>query len=138
MRHHHGIHTGLNRAPERWQFNRIEPRPVACDFSEFKMRIGRGVAVSGKVFGRGQHRALVSAANVCRHEIADLLRVLSERTRVDDGIRWIGIHVGDGKEIQVHSDGPRFQSRDASKGLGIYRFAGSSKCHRMRKYGGAI
>ena len=66
------------------------------------------------------------------------LRVLSERTSVDDGIRRIGIHVSIGKEIPMHSDGPRFQGGDAPKGFGIFRFAGRSKGHRMGKNRGAI
>ena len=138
VRHHHGIHSRLNRAPEWRQLNRIQARPVARDFSQAKMRIGSGVAVSGKVFGRGQHEALVGAPNVRRHEIAHLLRVFSERARVNDGIRRVGIHVGHGKEIPMHSDGPRLQPGDASKGFGIFRFAGSSKSHRMGKNSSAI
>src|ERR1019366_8664459 len=47
-------------------------------------------------------------------------------------------HVGIGKEIPMHSDGPRLERGDASKGFGIFRFAGSSKSHRMGKDGGAI
>ena len=94
--------------------------------------------MSGEVFGCRQHGAFVSAPNVRRHEIAHLLRIFSERARVNDGIRRVGIHVGNGKEIPMHSDRPRFERRDASKGFGIFRFAGSSKRHRMGKDGGAI
>ena len=138
VRDHHGIHAGLDRAPERRQLNRVEPGAVAGDLREAKMRIGGGVAVSGKVFCRDQHAAFVSAPDVRRHQIADLMRVFSERARVDDGIRRIGIHVGIGKEIPMHSDGPCFQRRNASKGLGIFRFAGRAKGHCMGKDGGAI
>ena len=138
MRHHHGIHARLDGAPERRQLNRIEPRPVAGDLSEAEMRIGSGVAVSGKMFGRGQHAALVSAANVRRHEIAHLLGVFSERARVDDGIRRVGIHVGVGEEIPMHSDGPRLERGDASEGFGILRFAGRTKGHGMGENGRAI
>ena len=102
------------------------------------MRIGCGIAVSRKVFGCHQHSPFVSALNVRRHEIAHLLRIFSEGTRVDDGIRRIGVHVSIGKEIPVHSDGPRFQRGDASKGFGIFGFAGSSKGHRVGKNGSPI
>ena len=66
------------------------------------------------------------------------LRVFSERARVDDGIRWIGIHVGIGKEIPMHSNGSRLERGDASKGFGILWFAGRSKGHGMGKNGRAI
>ncbi len=120
------------------QLDRLQPSAVAGDLSEAEVRIGGGVAVSGKMFGRDQHAVFVSTPNIRCHEIADLLRVLSERTSVDDGIRRIGIHVSVGKEIPMHSDGPRFEGADASKGFGIFRFAGRCKGHGMGKNGGAI
>src|SRR5208337_1359496 len=49
VRDHHGIHACLDRLPERRQLNRIEPRAVAGDMSDAKVRIGSSVAVSGKV-----------------------------------------------------------------------------------------
>src|SRR3981081_211123 len=117
MRYHHRVHSRLNRLLEGWQLDRIQTRSVAGDLSEAEMRIGSSVAVSGKVFGCDQHPALVSASDVCRHKIADLLRVFSEGTRVDDGIRGVRIHVSIGKEIPMHSDGTRFKGSDPSKGL---------------------
>src|SRR5208282_619734 len=103
-----------------------------------RRNVGSSVAVSGKMFGRGQHAALVSAADVRRHEIAYLLGVFSERARVDDGIRRIGIHVGIGEEIPMHSNGPRLERGDASEDFGIFRFAGRAKGHGMGENGRAI
>src|SRR5208282_2182362 len=90
------------------------------------------------MLGRDRHAAFVSAPNVRRYEIADLLRIATERARVDDGIRRIGIHVSIRKEIPLHSDSPGLERRDASKDFGIFGFAGSSKSHRMGKNSGAI
>ena len=38
----------------------------------------------------------------------------------------------------MHSDGPRLEGGDPTKRLGIFRFAGSSKGHRVGKDGGPI
>src|SRR6266436_7194083 len=102
------------------------------------MRIGSSVAVSRKMFSRDQHPAFVSASDVRRHVIAHLLRIFSKRARVDDGIRRVGIYVGIGEEIPMHSDGTRLQRGDASESLGIFRLAGSGEGHGMREDGSAI
>ena len=86
-------------------YHGIEPRPIGTDLSNAEMRIRGGVAVPRKMLGRGEHAALVSAFDVRRHKITDLLGVFAERAYVDDGIRGVGIYVGIGKEIPVHSDG---------------------------------
>jgi len=138
MGHHHRVYTGFNCVLEGRQLDSIEARPIASHFSNTEMRIGRRIAVPGKMLGGDEHPALMGAADIGRHKIADLRRISSEGTRVDDGIGGIGIHVGIGKEILMHADGSRFERGDAAKDFCILHFACGSEGHRMRKDGRAI
>ena len=90
--------------------------------------------MAGKVFSSSQHSIGPSAADVGGHKIANLLRVFTERTSVDDGIGGIRIHVGYGKKIPMHADSASFLRSDASEGLGIVQFSGSAEGHGMGKY----
>src|SRR5438552_7481938 len=98
------------------------------------MGISGGITVAGEVFGSGQHSVGAGAADVGGHKIAHLLRVLTERTGVDDGISGIGIHVGYGEEVPVHANGASFLSSDASEGFGIVQFSGGTEGHGVGKY----
>src|ERR1035438_7690052 len=94
--------------------------------------------MSGKVFGGGQHPALVGAADISRYKISDRGGIAAEGARVDDRIRRIGIYVGVGEEIPLHSDGARFEGGNATKEFGVFDFAGGSEGHGVGKDGGAI
>src|ERR1035438_9696122 len=85
----------------------------------------------------GQHSRLARALNVGRDQIADLFRILSERTRVNDWIGGIRVYVGVGKEDPVNAYGAGFLGGDAAEGLGVFELAVSSEGHGVRKVGGA-
>ena len=99
------------------------------------MRVGRGVAVSGKMFHGRQHAGLVRPFDVGCDQIADLLRVFAKRARVDDGIGWVRVDISIGKEIPMDANGPRFLRRDAAKCLGVVSLAIGAKGHRVGKIG---
>src|SRR5689334_15678335 len=87
-----------------------------------------------EVLCRGQHSLRARAADVGRHEIADLLRIRAERTSPDDGVGRVGIYIGDGKQVPVHAKSPALLRRDATELLGVSQVPGSAKSHRVRKY----
>src|SRR6202047_4003559 len=101
------------------------------------MRIGRSVSVTGEVFDGGQHSAFVRALDISRDQIADLLRVFSEGTRINDGIRRVRVNIGVGKEIPLYADGTRFLGTDAAEGLNVFGLAISAESHGVREDGGA-
>ena len=102
------------------------------------MRIGCGVAVAGKMFGRGHHSGGARSPDVGGDEFSNLLGIFSEGTGIDDGIRGIRVNVGIGKEIPVHADCAGFLGGDAAEGLRIFCLSGSSEGHGMREHSGAV
>ncbi len=99
------------------------------------MRINVGIAVAGKVFGGRQHSVLVRALDVGRGHLADEGRVLTEGSRVDYGIGGIGVDIGVGEPVPLHSDGARFHGGDAPGLAGIVEIVGSAEGHGMRESG---
>jgi len=73
-----------------------------------------------------------------RLQIADLLRIFAERTRIDNRVRGIRIDVGIGKEIPVHADGACFLRGDASESFGVVELASRAERHGVGKFGGAV
>src|SRR5450631_1950430 len=112
-------------------------RAVAVHAGDSQMGVGRGVAVTGKMLHGGHHARMARALNVSRDQIADLFRILSERTRVNDWIGGIRVYVGVGKEVPVNAYGAGFLGGDAAEGLGVFELAVSSEGHCVRKVGGA-
>ena len=68
------------------------------------VRVDVGVAVPGKVLRRRELAAVLRAANEERRESRDALRILAERSRVDDRVRRIVVHVDDRREVDVNAD----------------------------------
>ena len=133
VRHHHRIHSGCNRLAKRRKFDGIQARPISAHARHSQVRVGGRVAVSGKMLHRRQHAALMRALDICGDHVADLLRILSKRTRVDDGIRRIRVHVRIRKEIPMHPDRARFQRRDAPKIFRVLQLAVGAEGHRVRE-----
>ena len=98
------------------------------------MRVGVGVAVSGKVLGSGHHAELVRAFDVGGGHLANLRRVFAERARVDDRIVGIGVHVHVGKPVPLHADGAGLHGGDASGLAGEVGITGGAERHGVRKY----
>src|SRR5271165_4838590 len=90
------------------------------------------------MLGGGQHAALVSATYVGGDVVADLLRVLAKRARVDDGIGGVGVDVGIRKEIPVDADGAGFDGGDAAEGFGVFQMSGGPEGHRVRENRSAV
>src|SRR5271168_2182208 len=101
------------------------------------MRISRRIAVTGKMFDRGQHPALVRALDIGCDQIADLLWIFAKRARVDDGIGWVGIHVSVGKKIPVNADSARFFGGDATEPLSVFGLSISTEGHGVGKSRGS-
>ena len=78
------------------------------------------------------------AADVCGHEVGNLLRILAKRTRVDDGIVGIRVHVSYGEEIPMHADGTRLLGGDAAEIFRVLQAAGCCNSHCVREGGRAI
>src|SRR3954471_14315109 len=77
-------------------------------------------------------------ANEGGGELADLMRIFTPGTRIDDGVLGVGVYVGDGKKIPLHSDSPRFLCGDAREGLSISRIPGRGESHGVREDSGAV
>ena len=94
---------------------------ILVDSCDAKVRVRAGIAVTREVLGGGQHSVRSRPADVGGHQCSDLLRVGAERSRADDRIRRIGIHVGDGKQVPVHADRTAFLRRNAAEFFRIRR-----------------
>ena len=104
VRHHDGVDSGRDGLAERRQFDRVQARPVPGDLGQAEMGVSCGITVAGEMLGGGHHSSGARSPDVGGDQISDLFGIFSERTRIDDGIRRIGVDVGIGKEIPVHAD----------------------------------
>src|SRR6202790_4067454 len=110
---------------------------VNANSGHVEMRIGRSVSMTGEMFDRGHHSPFMRAFDIGGDEISDLLRILAERARINNGIGGIRINVGVGEEIPVNADCARLFGRDAAESLSIFDLAISTESHSMREYSGA-
>ena len=134
MCRHHRIHSRRNCFLERRQIDGAQVLQIVVHHGDGKVRVGCGIAVPWEMLCGSQHSIGSRAADVSGHEIAHLVGVAPERARPDDGVRGIGIHVGDGKQIPVHPQGPALLRCNASELLCIFQVPGRSKSHRMREH----
>ena len=102
------------------------------------MRIGAGITVSGEMLGGGEHAFLPRAVDVSAYQAGDLRGVFAKGACVDDGIRGIRIHVGNRKEVPLHSHSPRLLGHNFAELFGKFGLASRAKCHGMRKNGDPI
>src|ERR1700693_1631528 len=78
------------------------------------MTVLRGIAMSWKMLGCDQHRAVsvrMGASDEGLDEIRDLGRIFSIGTDIDDRVVGIVIDIGDWCEQPVHAQGPCLTSR---------------------------
>ncbi len=99
------------------------------------MRIGFGVAVTGKVLQRGEHSAVVDTPDIGPHQRADGVRILAERARIDDRIQWIVVDIGIRSEIHVDADGAPLERSGGSDRIGVVRVPGGAGGHDRREAG---
>ena len=135
VRHHDRIDSRRDGLAEGRQFHRIQARPVSGDLGHAEVGIGRGIAMAGKMFGRSHHSAGARSPDVRRHEISHLPGILTERARIDNWVRRIGVHVGVGKEIPVHADGAGLLGSNAAEGLGVLLLPSRAEGHGVGKRG---
>src|SRR5205823_13947550 len=82
---------------ERDKLDGFETRARDVDDGEAAVRVGRSVAVSGEVFGRGDDALALRALDEGRDEARHLRGVFAETADVDDGVGGVVVHVGDGR-----------------------------------------
>ena len=136
VRRHHRIDSSIDCFAKWRQVDRAQHLHILVYPRQRQMRVRPGIAVSRKVLGRRQHSVRSRPANVGSHQCPHLLGIGAERSCADDRIRWIGIHIGDRKEIPVHADRPALLRRNSAELFGVRRLARCAKSHGMRKYGG--
>ena len=69
-------------------------------------------------------------ADPCRRERRDARGIVAERTRADDRIAWIGVHVADRRVVHGDAVGAQALSDRACRALGVRRIAGRADRHR--------
>ena len=133
VRRHDAGDARFNRRPERYQFHRVELGAVAFHHRQREMRVGVGVAVAGKVFRRGRDARALHAADERRPQVRYRGGVLAERSRVDDRVGWIVVHIDDGRECKVNADRPGLDAGDAAGLLGVRLASGGPDGHVRRQ-----
>ena len=105
----------------------IQPFQRGIDASQVEMGVGVGVAVAGEVLQRGEHAALVRAADVRGYHGRDLGRIFTVGTRVDDRVLRINLHIGNWVEVPVDAQCARFLSHNLCELLDILRIVCAPK-----------
>jgi hypothetical protein len=134
MRHHNGVHACIDCLFKRPQLHLAQARQVSSYSRHAQMRISVGVAVSGKMFCRGQHAMGAGPFDECCHLCAHHIRVLSKGARVNDGIVRIAVYIGHWKKIPMDSNGARFFSGDRAESFRICRIRCCAESHGIRKF----
>src|SRR5271169_5913413 len=93
MSGHNGARSGGDGCAKGGQFNALQVRAVARDRGEVEMRIRAGIAMAGKMFGGSQASVFLNAADEGGDKFGDARGVFAERSRVDDGIIGVAVHV---------------------------------------------
>ena len=89
MGHHHRINSSRYGFAKGRQLYGIQTLLIARHLRYAQVRVGRRVAVSGKMLGCGHHAIGPCGTDIRRNKISYLLWVFTKRTRIDDGIRGI-------------------------------------------------
>ena len=137
MRSHDRINSRLNCLSKRRQIDLTQALQIVIYQGYCQVRVGCSIPMTGKVLCGGQHSVGARAPDISRHQIAHLLRVASECACPDDRVSRVGIHVGNGKQVPVHTKRPAFLCRDSTESLRVSEVSRGPKSHRMRKYGRA-
>src|SRR6266852_5733850 len=92
------------------------------------MRIRSSVAGPGKMFCSGE-RVFFDAAHEGGDKLGDARGIFAKRSRIDDGIAGVVIHIRVRRINPMHADSARFQRGDFAHGVGTFRIAagGDSK-----------
>ena len=97
------------------------------------MRVGRRIAVAGKMFERRQAICFSDALHQRRTEFANLLRVCSVRADVDDRIVRIIVDIDDRSKKPVYADRPHFLTDDLALTICRRNIASRRDAHVCRE-----
>ena len=133
MRRHDGADADVDRGPERRQLHLIEARARMLDDGETQMRVGRGVAMSRKVFRGRRHPAIVHAADIGARHVRHERDVLPERSDVDDRIARVVVDVDNRIEVDGDAEGAALLGGDPAGAIRQLRVARRRDGHRARQ-----
>ncbi len=101
------------------------------------MRVGVGIAVTGKVLQRRQHPVVLKPADIAAHQAGNRVGILAERACIDDGVQRVVVDVSVGRKIHVDAHGPALERRDATDRIGVALVSCCAGGHDIRECGGA-
>ena len=97
------------------------------------MRIRRRVAVPREMFRRRKSPVSLHTQNKRRNVLRNARRIFSKRSRIDDRIVRIVVHVRVGRVNPLDANGARFQRGDLSHRVRVLHVSARRKRHRRRK-----
>ena len=112
---HHQRHAGGDRRLERRELAGCHLLARRVDRRQRVVRVFVRVAVAGKVLRGRQEAGSVAATDELGGEFGGPFRVGGERSRRDNRISRVGVHVGDRSERDVDASGPRGLPRQFRK-----------------------
>ena len=97
------------------------------------MRVGRRVAVAWEVFGGGDDALALRALDEGGDEARHLRGVFAETADVDDGVRGVVVHVGDGREELLDAERAGLARRQLALSARVVGVSGRADGHVPRK-----
>ncbi len=104
MRHHDRANARLRERAEGEQLDAVEPVAVVRDDGQVEMRIHVRVAVTGKMFGAGEHIAVLQAHHILEGLGRHVRAVFAVRALIDDRVGGVVVHVHIGREVDLHPE----------------------------------
>ena len=94
------------------------------------MRINAYIAVAREMLGCGDRAVFFDAAHVFSDVTRDFLRILTERTDINNGILRVAVYVRIGSENPLHAGGASFERERLARLISQLRFARGGNRHR--------
>src|SRR6185503_3127670 len=93
------------------------------------MRVGCGVAMSGKMFCCRYHARALRPLNKSGGEASDTDWILAKRANVDDRIRRVVVHVNNWSQHMLNAERSRFVSRYLAHATRVIGISSRAGCH---------
>ena len=93
-----------------------------------EVRVDRRVAMAREVLGARRDAGGLQARDPCERVAGDGGRLGTERADADDGVQRIGVHIGDGREVEVDAHLPQLGAHRTGNVSGERRVSRGSKC----------